>query len=123
MKEIMAIIRPKKVEPTKDALEKLGFPSLTALQVLGRGRQRGIAGEISLEIHPEVLSHGKSAGMKYIPKRLLSIVVQNSDVDTVVNKIIELNQTAQIGDGKIFICPVENALRVRTGEEGDKAVV
>ena len=61
--------------------------------------------------------------MKYIPKRLLSIVVQNSDVDTVVNKIIELNQTAQIGDGKIFICPVENALRVRTGEEGDKAVV
>ena len=61
--------------------------------------------------------------MKYIPKRLLSIIVQNSDVDTVVKTIIEVNQSAQIGDGKIFVCPLDTAVRVRTGERGDDAVL
>jgi nitrogen regulatory protein PII 2 len=56
--------------------------------------------------------------MKYIPKRLLSIVVQNSDVDSVVKKIIEVNQTAQIGDKKIFVCPLDTAVRVQTDERG-----
>jgi nitrogen regulatory protein PII 2 len=122
MKEIIAIIRPKKVGPTKEMLEKLGFPSVTAVQVLGRGRQRGIAGEVNMEISPELLSQGKSAGMKYIPKRQLTIIVSNADVDAVVKAIIKVNQTAQIGDGKIFVCPVDNAIRVRTDETGEKAI-
>jgi len=122
MKEIIAIIRPKKVAPTKEALEKLGVPSLTALQVLGRGRQRGIASELNADMNPEYLTQGRLGGMKYIPKRLLSIVVSNEDVDTVVKTIIHVNQTAQIGDGKIFICPVDDAIRVRTDEKGDKAI-
>jgi nitrogen regulatory protein PII 2 len=121
MKEIIAIIRPKKVSPTKNALEKLGFPSMTAVSVLGRGRQRGIASEMNYEVSPDIL--GKSGGMKYIPKRLLSVVVRNADVDAVIKTIIEVNQTAQIGDGKIFICPVDDALRVRTGDTGESAVM
>ena len=122
MKEIIAIIRPKKVGPTKDALEKLGFPSITASQVLGRGRQRGIAGELSIEVSAELMALGRSSGMKYIPKRLLNVVVPSADVDLVVKTIISINQTAQVGDGKIFICPMDDAIRVRTNEEGESAI-
>ncbi len=93
MKEIIAIIRPKKVGATKNALEKQGFPSLTACSVLGRGNQKGIASELSCEIRPECLSPGKKGGVQYIPKRLLSIVVNNDDVDMVIKTILEVNQT------------------------------
>jgi nitrogen regulatory protein PII 2 len=123
MKEIIAIIRPKKVGPTKAALEELGFPSITAISVLGRGMQRGIAGELNCEIRPEVLAQSKQGGLKYIPKRLMSIVVRNADVDIVVKTLIEVNQTEQVGDGKIFICPVDNSIRVSTNEEGDNAIL
>jgi nitrogen regulatory protein PII 2 len=125
MNEIIAIIRPKKVESTKDALEKLGFPSITAISVLGRGKQQGIAGELNLDVRPELLTQGISAGlkyMKYIPKRLLSLVVSDEDVDIVIETITKVNQTAQIGDGKIFVCPIEDAIRVRTDETGDSAI-
>lgn len=125
MKEIIAIIRPKKVGLTKDTLEKLGFPSLTATSVLGRGRQRGIAAELNCEIRPEAIANSQSrlGGMKYIPKRLMNIVVRDSDVDAVIKTIIEVNKTDQIGDGKIFVCPVDNAIRVHTDEQGDSAVL
>ena len=123
MKEIIAIIRPRKIGATKSALEAMGHPSMTAAPVLGRGRQRGIAGEVNIDFRPELLGQGKSGGMKYIPKRLLSIIVPDADVDKVVQTIIKVNQSAQIGDGKIFICPIENALRVRTDEQGDQAVL
>jgi nitrogen regulatory protein PII 2 len=123
MKEIIAIIRPKKVEETKDALEQLGFPSVTAQQVQGRGRQRGIAAEVNFDISPATLSKGKSAGMKYIPKRQLTLVVPNEHVDSVVQTIVKINQSAQIGDGKIFVCPIDNAVRVRTDERGEDAII
>lgn len=126
MKEIIAIIRPKKVVPTKEALDKLGVPSITAIPVIGRGKQRGIANELNIDVRPNVLEQGRLAGMKdmeYIPKRLLSIVVRNEDVDKIVETIIKVNQTSQIGDGKIFVCPVDNAIRVRTDEQGDSAVL
>ena len=126
MKEIIAIIRPKKVVPTKEALEKLGVPSLTAIPVLGRGKQRGIAAELNIDIRPDILAQGIMAGMKYmeyIPKRLFSIIVRNEDVDTIVETIIKINQTSEIGDGRIFICPVDDAIRVRTDEQGDSAVL
>ena len=122
MKEIMAIIRPKKMGPTKAALEKMGFPSLTAESVIGRGKQRGIAGEVNYDFRPELLGQGKSGGMKYIPKRLVTLVVNDDVVDQVVQEIIKVNQTAQIGDGKIFVCPVENVVRVRTNECGEEAL-
>lgn len=125
MKEIIAIIRPKKVVPTKKALEALGLPSITATSVLGRGKQRGIAGELDIEIRPGSIRQGILEGkgdMEYIPKRLLYVVACDQDVDKIVKSIIETNQTAQIGDGKIFICPVDDAIRVQTDERGDIAI-
>jgi nitrogen regulatory protein PII 2 len=125
MKEIIAIIRPKKMEHTKDVLDELGFPSVTAIPVLGRGNQRGIAGELGIDIRPDAVAQSRSVGMKdmkYIPKRLLSLIVCDEDVDEIVEAIIKVNQTDQIGDGKIFICPVEDAIRVRTDEQGDSAI-
>lgn len=123
MKEIMAIIRAKKVGATKEVLEKMGFPSLTAIAVLGRGKQRGIAGEISCELPASLQGQGKSGGMKYVPKRLIALVVSNEDVEPVIEAIVRVNQTAQIGDGRIFVCPIEDALRVRTGETGESAII
>ncbi|MDR3131261.1 MAG: P-II family nitrogen regulator [Treponema sp.] len=123
MKEIIAVIRPKMMGKTKDALEKLGLPSMTAEAVLGRGKQRGIAGEVDIEYRPDVLNEGAHRGMKYIPKRQLSLAVKDSDVDKVIQTIIGINQSGQIGDGKIFVCPLDDALRVRTKESGDAALV
>jgi nitrogen regulatory protein PII 2 len=122
MKEVIAIIRPKKIGATRDALEQLGFPSMTATAVSGRGLQRGIAKEVTPHVQVKGIA-GRAGGMKYVPKRLLSIVVRNDDVDVVVKAIIDVNQTAQIGDGKIFVCPVDDALRVRTGEKSESAVL
>lgn len=123
MKEIMAVIRPKKVGQTKDALDKLGFPGFTAVSVLGRGKQRGIAGEVDIDIRPGLLDQNRSAGMKYVPKRLLTIVVRDCDVDNVVRTIIDVNRTGEIGDGRIFVSPIIDAERIRTGEKGEQSVI
>ncbi len=123
MKEIVAIIRPKMVGKTKDALETLGFPSVTAIPVLGRGRQRGLVGEVNVDFRPGILDQVKNGGMKYIPKRQISIVVKDVHADLVVETITKVNQTGQIGDGKIFVCPIEEVLRVRTNETGEDAVI
>jgi len=125
MKEIMAIIRPKKVTATKDALEKIGFPGITAVPVIGRGRQRGIAAELNIEVRSEAIISGEKAGLKYmdyIPKRLITIAVCDEDVDIIVKTIIEINKTDQIGDGKIFVSPMDNAIRIRTDETGESAL-
>ncbi|BBB89816.1 MAG TPA: P-II family nitrogen regulator [Methylomusa anaerophila] len=123
MKEIVAIIRSNKVNVTKAALDSIGYPGMTGFAVLGRGKQRGIAGECGFSIASEVLAKAQTAGMKFIPKRLLIVVVADEDVDRVVSAIVSVNQTNQIGDGRIFVCPVEEAVRVRTGETGDKAIL
>jgi nitrogen regulatory protein PII 2 len=123
MKEIIAIIRPRKMGATKEALDGLGFPSMTAVQVLGRGKQRGIAGELNVDIRPEELDKGKYKTMSYIPKRMLSVVVPEADVAPVVEAIVKINQTGQVGDGRVFVCPVEDALRVRTDEHGESAIL
>lgn len=120
MKEIIAIIRPKKVGVTRNALVHLGHTCLTGIAVLGRGAQCGIADELGVQV-----SAGGTAanGMRYIPKRMLSIIVPDEAVEQVKDTIISINQTGQIGDGKIFVCPIEGALRVRTGEVGEAAIL
>ncbi|MFV0470085.1 MAG: P-II family nitrogen regulator [Dysgonomonas sp.] len=122
MKEIIAIIRPNKVNATKKVLDELDLPFMTAIQVLGRGHQRGIASELDLDIHPHLLAKARTMGMKYIPKRMLVIVAKNEDTDTIVKAIIKANQTFQIGDGKIFVCPADNAIRISTKESGGAAL-
>jgi nitrogen regulatory protein PII 2 len=124
MKEIYAIIRVNKVYSTKKALEEIGFPSITVFnyRVFGRGKQKGIVDEVSFAVSPEVSQLAKHGGMKYIPKRLLYLVVDDEDIARIVDTIIQVNQTGHYGDGRIFVCPVEDALRIRTGEKGTQAL-
>jgi nitrogen regulatory protein PII 2 len=121
MKEIMAIMRPNKMTKTKEVLDTLGYPAMSAIRIMGRGKQRAILNEVSVEIkEPELCeTEGK---MRYIPKRMISLVVPDEDVSLVVEAIMKINHTGQIGDGKIFICPINDAVRVRTGEKGVKAI-
>jgi len=127
MKEIMTIIRRHEVPKTKKAFEDAGFPALTIQSVEGRGKQGGIGGWAA-EVDPElnnVMSKELADETKFnwIPKRMLRIVVQDDQVEKVVKVIIQANQTGHVGDGKIFVCPLKEVLRVRTGETGKEAVI
>jgi nitrogen regulatory protein P-II 1 len=113
MKKIEAIIRPEKLTIVKFMLGEAGFYGLNATQVSGRGGQRGI-------VHTG--RAGQTITVDMLPKVKLELVVKNSDVDTVVDIIVESARTGEIGDGKIFIHPIEDTIRVRTGERGDAAV-
>ena len=126
MKEVIAIIRPNKVTKTVKALEAVGFPALTVIKCFGRGKQRGylsanLPDVVDIE---KIVKEGEKEGlfMKYIPKRMISIVVNDEDVPLVVGIIMKINRTGQIGDGRIFVLPVEDAIRVRTGETGESAI-
>ncbi|MEW6172641.1 MAG: P-II family nitrogen regulator [Bacillota bacterium] len=120
MKEIVAIIRPNKMTRTRDVLTALGFPAMTASKALGRGKQKGLAGEVSFQVREELLQH--EGGMRYVPKRLVSLVVEDEDVPLAVAAIIKVNRTGAIGDGRIFVCPVEEAVRIRTQERAVAAL-
>jgi nitrogen regulatory protein PII 2 len=127
MKEIMAVIRRHQVPLTKKALEEAGFPALTIQSVEGRGKQGGIGGWAA-EVDPELnkvmsKSHAQDTIINWIPKRLLTLVVQDDQVDLAVKTFITANQTGHMGDGKIFICPLTEVARVRTRDRGPKAVI
>jgi len=112
MKKIEAIIREEKLEPVRKAVESFGYFGMTISEVSGRGRQKGIplqwrAGEYRVD---------------FLPKLKIEIVVLDEDVAKTVNAISRNARTGEIGDGKIFILPVENAVRVRTGEDGGNAI-
>lgn len=127
MKEIMTLIRRHKVPETKKAFEDAGFPALTIQSVEGRGKQGGIGGWAA-EIDPELNSMlskelADDTKFNWIPKRMLTIVVQDDQVEEVVDVIIKANQTGHMGDGKIFVIPLKEVIRVRTGETGKEAVI
>ena len=113
MKKIEAIIRPEKVNDVKQALDDLGFHGMNFLQVTGRGAQRGI-------VHQG--RGGESVTVDMLPKIKVEVVVADMAVDRAIDAIIRAARTGNIGDGKIFVIPVETAVRVRTGERGDVAV-
>lgn len=120
MKEIMAVIRMNKMNATKRALSDAGISSFTARKVMGRGR--GKVDYLLLrgaEAGYEEAINQLGPGPKLIPKRMLTIVVPDSLVDTAVKTIITTNKTGSPGDGKIFVLPALTAVRVRTGEAGD----
>ncbi|MDR2544967.1 MAG: P-II family nitrogen regulator [Methanobrevibacter sp.] len=122
MKEIIAIIRPSMINKTKEVLDVLGHPALTALSVFGRGKQKSILNEVKTVIDNQELQ--KQPGqMDYIPKRLLFIVVPDEDVSLIVEAIMKVNSTGNIGDGKIFVCPIEDSIRVRNKDRGLKSIV
>jgi len=117
MKEVMAIIQMNRMEATKDALDVIGIPSITAYKVSGRGKQRG------LQIpHPSKIEGSEQRSMKYIPKRMISIMVEDEFVPAVVAVITKVNRTGSFGDGRIFVCPVVESIRIRTGERGGEAI-
>jgi nitrogen regulatory protein PII 2 len=120
MKEVMAIVRMNMMNKTKKALSDIGISSMTAKEVLGRGK--GLVDYKLLEgaekgYEEAIAQLGQS--QRLIPKRLLLVVVPEKLVKTAVSTIIEVNQTGKSGDGKIFVTPVSDSFSVRTGEGGD----
>lgn len=112
MKKIEAIIREEKLEPVRKALEEIGYFGMTVSEVSGRGRQKGVplqwrVGEYRVDL---------------LPKLKLEVVVLDEDLPRAINVIAGKARTGEMGDGKIFVIPVETAVRVRTGETGDNAI-
>ncbi|MCG6894146.1 MAG: P-II family nitrogen regulator [Desulfobacteraceae bacterium] len=112
MKKIEAIIKPFKLEDVKDALNEIGIQGMTVSDVKGYGRQKG---------HKEIY-RGAEYVVDFIPKLKIEIVVPAEQVKQAIEKIREAANTGKIGDGKIFVLPVEEAIRVRTGERGRDAI-
>lgn len=123
MKEIIAIIRPNKMAQTKEVLDSLGFPAMTANRVIGRGNQKAIINEVNFDVDTSGIDPSDGRCLRYIPKRMITLVVIEEDVSLVVEALMKVNCTGQIGDGKIFVCPIEDAVRVRTKESGDEAIL
>ena len=118
MKEIMAIIRPGKDRETKKALAKIGCLTFTSVRVQGRGKQRGLrySSLVNDTGSPQFVV------MKYLPKKMLYMVVTDRQLKPAIQTIIRVNQTNQYGDGKIFVAEMKDARRIRTGERGDSAI-
>ena len=112
MKKIEAIIKPFKLEEVKEALSELGIEGMTVTEVKGFGRQKG---------HTEIY-RGSEYTVDFLPKIKIEIVLNDELVDNASNAIVKAAKTGKIGDGKIFISTVEEAIRIRTEETGDKAV-
>ncbi len=124
MKEVIGIIRRHRLQETKAGLLGIGIPALTMVSVEGRGKQKGLPGW-NYELDPaltEIEEKNTGVSMRFVPKRMIYAVVEDEDVPRVVETIIRTNQSGHIGDGKIFVCPVEDAIRVRTGESGEQAI-
>ena len=112
MKRITAIIKPFKLDEVREALAEVGVTGLTVTEVKGFGRQKG---------HTE-LYRGAEYVVDFLPKVKVEVVVAESTLDGAVDAIIRAARTGRIGDGKIFVTPVEQVIRIRTGETGEQAV-
>lgn len=112
MKLITAVIKPFKSDDVRDALAEIGIQGMTISEVKGFGRQKG---------HTE-LYRGAEYVVDFVPKMKLDIAVRDEQVDAAIDVIIKAANTGKIGDGKIFVTPLEQVIRIRTGETGDEAV-
>jgi len=113
MNKVEALVRPEKLEAIKEALAEAGFVGLNIVNVTGRGVQKGI-------VHTG--RGGEEVRVDMLPKSKIELVVKDADTEKVISTIIQAARTGGIGDGKIFIVPVADAIRVRTGERGDAAI-
>ena len=127
MKEITAIIRMDMVNKTKEAILKIGYPAITATKVMGRGKKK-IAYELFQNVFSDnegltpIIAEQLSEEHRLMPKRMITLVVDDKDVPAIVNSIIEINKNGNPGNGKIFVTTVEDTIRVRTGESGIEAI-
>jgi len=106
MKLIKAIVRPNKVDDVKDALEKLNLPGMTVTEVRGHGRQKGHTASY----------RGKEYDVSLLPKTMIEIVVSDPLLESVVHAVMTAARTGEIGDGRVFVLPVESSYNIRTGE-------
>jgi nitrogen regulatory protein P-II 1 len=112
MKKIEAIIKPFKLDEVKEALQEVGIQGLSVVEAKGFGRQKG---------HTE-LYRGAEYVVDFLPKVKIEVVLPDDQVETAIEAIVSAARTGKIGDGKIFVIPVEQAIRIRTGEEGGDAL-
>jgi nitrogen regulatory protein PII len=112
MKKIEAIVKPFKLEEVKDALSGVGIEGMTVTEVKGFGRQKG---------HTEIY-RGSEYTVDFLPKLKLEIVISDSSVDAAVEAIVKAAKTGKIGDGKVFVSSIDDAIRIRTEEKGEHAV-
>jgi nitrogen regulatory protein P-II 1 len=112
MKKVEAIIKPFKLEDVKEALSEVGVEGMTVVEVKGFGRQKG---------HTEIY-RGSEYTVDFLPKIKLEVILADSAVDGAIKAIVAAAKTGKIGDGKVFVLPVENAIRIRTEETGEQAV-
>ena len=112
MKKIEAIVKPFKLNEVKDALHELSLQGMTVTEVKGFGRQKG---------HTEIY-RGSEYTVDFLPKVKIEMVVQDTEVTAAIDAIVKAARTGKIGDGKVFVYPVEEAIRIRTDERGDKAI-
>jgi len=112
MKKIEAVVRAEKSEAVTEALEKSGCPGMMVTRIEGHGRQKGLTEQF----------RGREFKVSFLPKVKIEIIVKDSDVKKIMKVISDIARSGEIGDGKIFVYSVENALRIRTGEEGESAV-
>ena len=112
MKKVTAMIKPFKLDDVREALSDIGIQGMTVTEVKGFGRQKG---------HTE-LYRGAEYAVDFLPKIQIDIVLSDDQIERVIEVIIETARTGKVGDGKIFITPVDQVIRIRTGETGDVAV-
>ena len=112
MKKIEAIIRPEKVDEVRKAIEAVGYPGLTMTEAQGHGKQKGVTQQW----------RGETYRVEFLPKVKLELVVGDADVEKIVKAIIASAKTGAVGDGKIFVSDVRDAIKIRTGERGESAL-
>lgn len=112
MKQIQAIIRREKLGIVKEALDAIKCPGMTVWEIVGHGKQKGISEQF----------RGREFKVDFIPKTKIEIIVHDSQVRSIVDTIVKTASTGEIGDGKIFVSSIEEAVRIRTGEKGEAAV-
>ena len=112
MKLILAIVKPHRLDDVKEALREIGVKGLTSVEAQGFGRQRG---------HTEIY-RGAEYQVDFVPKVQIEVMADDEDVDRIVQAILRTARTGKIGDGKIFVLPAEQTIRIRTGEMGPDAI-
>jgi len=112
MKKVEAVIRIEKLDEVREALEGLGYPGIMVTRIEGHGRQKGLVEQF----------RGREFKVELLPKIKIEIVAHDKDAEKIVDGIARASGTGEIGDGKIFVYGVENAVRIRTGEKGDSAI-
>lgn len=112
MKKIEAVIRVEKLDEITEALEKFGYPGMMVSRIEGHGRQKGLVEQF----------RGREFKVNFLPKIKIEIVAKDNEADRIISAISSIAKTGEIGDGKIFVYPVENVVRIRTGEKGETAI-